>query len=238
MGKEEVYFMPPIFKSTEGIVLRVIPFRDYDLILSLFTRDAGLIKVFYKGSRSKRRSAQGMCIPLTKVEVVYREKEGEIFNCHEMTLIEPFTFLRKELLHLEAACDCLNAILASQLVGKAAPQLYALLCFYLQKMPQTTHPWILPTSFRLKLLKHEGLIVFPFRCYECQELLQTQAFTRGSEGWCAIHRPGGCLVWEQEELQMLDLLVSCQNFREIRDQEIALGLQRKIAAFFDACVKR
>ena len=107
--------MSQVFQCTEGVILRVIPFRDYDQILSLFTSDAGLIKVIYKGSRSKRRRGQGLYMPLTQVEVIYCEKQGEIFSCHEMVCIESFTFLRKELVFLEVACDLLQVILTSQL---------------------------------------------------------------------------------------------------------------------------
>ncbi len=229
--------MTQVFHSTEGVILRVIPFRDYDQILSIFTADAGLIKVLYKGSRGKRQRGQGMTIPLTKVEVIYREKRGEIFSCHEMTLLDSFSFLRKKLLDLEVACDLVQALLASQFLGKSATQLYALLCFYLVKIPHTVNPWILATSFRLKLLKHDGLIAFPFRCCECWQSLQGLAFTRDSESWCPNHQPVGSLIWEQAELQLLYRLATCQSYREICSNEISLGLQNKMMAFFDACVK-
>jgi DNA repair protein RecO (recombination protein O) len=226
------------FQLTEGIILRAIPFRDYDQILSIFTADAGLIKVLYKGSRSKCLGVQGLGTPLTRVEVIYRETRGEIFSCHEMTLLDSFSFLRKKWLNLEVACDLLQVLLASQFVGKAAVRLYALLCFYLEKIPHTLNPWILAMSFRLKLLKHDGLMSFPFLCCECHQPLQALAFTRDSENWCLNHQPIGSLIWEQAELQLLYRLATCQSYQEIRSSEISLGLQNKVIAFFDACVKK
>jgi DNA repair protein RecO (recombination protein O) len=226
------------WQHTEGIILREIPFQDYDQILTLFTSDAGMIKVLYKGSRSKRRGVQGLCIPLTKVEIVYREKSGEIFGCQEMTLVDSYSLLRKKLLHLNVACDLLQVILASQLVGKTAPQLYTLLSFFLEKIPQTAHPWTLATSFRLKLLRHDGLAPFPFICSECGQLLQTVAYTYASEGWCVKHQPAGCRVWEQSELQHIYRLAVCQSYREICADEISSELQNKVEDFFEACVKR
>lgn len=226
------------FQHTEGVILRVIPFRDYDQILTLFTQDVGIIKVIYKGSRSKRRGVQGLCSPLAKVEVIYREKRGEIFSCQEMALINPFSPLRKELHHLEVACDLLQVILASQLVGKAAPQLYALLCFYFEKIPQTLNPWTLALSFRLKLLRHDGLVAFPLVCSECRQILETDAYTYESEGWCLNHQPLGSQVWRQDELQKIYRLANCQSFREISEERISFELQNKVAAFFEACLRR
>lgn len=228
--------MPQIFQTTEAIVLRVIPFRDYDQILFLFT-ERGLIKVIEKGGRSKSRGKQGLCTPLTRVEVIYSEKQGEIFNCHEMTLLDAFSFLRKELLFLEVACDLVQAILASQLIGKEAPRLYALLLLYLKKIPQTACPWILASSFRLKLLKHDGLTSFPFPCFECRRILEEEAFIRGDECWCAHHRPSGSQAWAAMELQMLYQLATCQNYREISQHDISQRMQNQIRIFFDACIK-
>ncbi len=203
--------MPQPFQSTDGIILRVIPFRDYDQILTLFTQDAGMIKVIYKGSRSKRRGVQGLCIPLTKVEVIYQERNSEIFNCHEMALVDSYHTLRQKLIDLEVACDLLQTIAGSQLLGKAAPQLYALLCFYLERIPQTPNPWILAMSFRLKLLKHEGVIAFPLMCSECGRVLVKSAYARETDWRCGDHQMAGSVLWEEEELQVMDRLTTCQK---------------------------
>lgn len=226
--------MSKTFLSTQGIILKAIPFRDSDQILSLFTLDAGLIKVLCKGSRSKRQVKRGFYNPLTGVEIVYCEKRGEIFSCHEMNCVESFSYLRKELLFLEVACDLLKVILASQYVGKAAPQLYALLCFYLKKIPQAVNPWILATSFRLKLLNHDGLIAFPWICSECQTVLDCEAFTRNGESWCANHKPLRSQSWDTQELQALYQLATSQSYREISSYEISHSLQNKVINFFDA----
>lgn len=225
------------FQHTEGIILRTIPFRDYDQIITLFTPHVGILKVLYKGGRSQRRGAQGSCLPLTQVEVVYREKKGEIFACQEITLMNSFAFLRKELPHLQAACELLQVVLASQLTGKAAPALYALLCFYLEKIPCTLNPWTLTTSFRLKLLRYEGLIAFPFVCSECQQLLHTVAYTCESEAWCMDHRPRESQIWEPRELEQIYRLTICQSYREISKENISLELQKKAVNFFDACLR-
>ncbi len=226
------------FQRTEGLVLRVIPFRDYDQILTLFTPNAGMIKLIYKGSRSKRRSAQGSCIPLTKVEAIYQEKKGEIFSCHELTLQNSYLFLRKELSHLEVACDLLQVLFSSQLVGKAAPRLYELICFYLNKIPQIFNPWVLSLSFRLKLLKHDGLTAFPLVCSECQQLLLAEAYIGESESWCREHYPLSSQHWKQHELEQLYRLAICQSYQEIKLEQVSLEMKNKVFDFFENCLKR
>jgi DNA repair protein RecO (recombination protein O) len=225
------------FQRTEGIILRVIPFRDYDQILTLFTPEAGIIKVIYKGSRSRRRGVQGLCLPLVKVEMVYRENRGEIFNCQEIGLLDSFSFLRKDLLYIEVACDLLHVIQSSQLAGKAAPQLYALLDFYLKKLPQTVDPWTIAVSFRLKLLRHEGLVAFPFICGECSQLLETAAFICESEGWCFDHQPSGSQFWGENELEQFYRLAISQSYREICAEKVSMDFKAKVERFFLAFLR-
>jgi DNA repair protein RecO (recombination protein O) len=221
------------FHHAEGIILKVVPFRDYDQILTLFTPYEGVIKLFYHGSRSKRRGGQGACIPLTKVEIVYQESRGEMFTCRELRLVESYPFLRDEWLHLETGCDLIHTISVSQLAGKGAPLLYLLLCLYLQKIPHLDDPWVLPISFRLKLLKHDGLVAFPFICTECGELLLTGAYTLESECWCALHQEKGARFWEQCDLELLYRLTNCQSYREICSDQISKAFQSKVIDFFN-----
>ena len=225
------------FQRTEGIILRAIPFRDYDHILTLFTPDAGVMKLLVHGSRSKRRGVQGLCIPLTKVEAVYREKGGEIFSCQEIVLLESYAHLRTELSRLEAACDLLHAVCCSQLEGKPAPCLYALLCFFLERISHALFPTSLAVCFRLKLLKHDGLAAFPFRCSACGQLLLTEAYTRHSEGWCMNHRPSGSSAWSQKSLELIYRFVASQSYREICAEEVSSELHIQVSRFFDHCLR-
>lgn len=228
--------MPHFIQSTEGIILRVIPFQDYHQIVSIFTLGAGLIKVLHKGSRSQRKNGKSPCMPLTKVEVSYYEKKGEIFGCHELNCTDMFSNLRTDLCFLETGCDLLQVILDSQLMGKEAPLLYHLLYTYLKKIPQTANPWLLAASFRLKLLKHDGLIGFPFICNECGNVLYSEIYTRDSESWCAVHRPKQCIEWDATELRVIYRLAESQSFTEISLLDLSPILLAKITLFFTKCL--
>lgn len=225
------------FQQTEGVILRVIPFRDYDQIITLFTQDIGILKVLFKGSRSKRRGVQGICLPLTRVEVVYREKNSEIFACQEMALLESYTGLRKKLNFLNVACDLLQVVAGSQLVGKPAPLLYALLLFYLEKISTISDPWVLAMSFRLKLLKHEGLITYPFFCSICRHDLWSEGYQEEGEWWCKEHQQMGSVYWHPEELQLLYQLALCQHYQELSVCQMSTCVQDKMKDFFETCLK-
>lgn len=225
------------YHRTEGIVLRAFPYRDYDQIVSLFTADAGVIKIMCYGSRSQRSKWRSLCLPLTRVEIVYREKLGEIFECSDLTLMDAHSSLKQQFQHMEAACDLLNALHLSQLPGKEAPQLYALLIFYLNKIPLAKDPWTLAMSYRLKLLKHEGIMGYPSICHECQQLLVREAFWLRSEMLCAQHQVPGSLYLSQADLQLIHHLAFSQNYRDLAEVILPDEFKNKVHRLFQECLK-
>lgn len=141
---------------TEGVILQSLDFQDYHQILTVFTRDEGLVKLITKRSYGKRQGT--FTTPLTQAEFIYKAGNAEIFKCQEVSIIHQHLGLRQNLVTLEAACEILKAILLTQLLHATAPQLYALLVLYLTRMPLFEDPHAITASFRLKLLKHEGLL--------------------------------------------------------------------------------
>ena len=225
------------FKQAEGIILRVIPFRDYDQILTLFTHEQGIIKLIYKGSRSKKRGVQGLCIPLTVVDVIYREKRGELFGCQEMTWIDSYQSLRISLPCLEAACDCLQALYFSQLVGKPAPLLYELLRFYLNRMESIQDPWTLALSFRLKLLAYDGLARFPFICSTCFQPLYDGAYLHLTDWGCSEHLNHG-IYWTAEDIQQTYCLALSQSYQQLVEEKVTPEFKEKLINFFNISLQK
>lgn len=223
------------YQQTEGIILRALSYRDYDQILTLFTADAGIIKVICYGSRRQRSKWRGLCQPLTRVEIVYREKQGEIFECRDIALLDSLTSLKQEYCRMEAACDLLQALGFSQMPGKEAPQLYALLIFLLKKIPHLADPWISAVCFRLKLLKHEGLLACPFVCSDCEEPLLCDAFCLQAEAHCSLHQVPGAVHFSSNELQAIYQLAACRSLSELADFTLPLGFKDKVCRFFQDC---
>ncbi len=69
---------------SEGIVTQVVPFKDYDQIVTVFTPQHGLIKVFVKNAARRGRQNNKSCTPLTRVELSWTEGKGEMGKCEEV----------------------------------------------------------------------------------------------------------------------------------------------------------
>lgn len=188
---------------TEGIILQNTPYRNDDQILTLFTADQGLLKLFCNKSNSRGQRYT----PLMKVEIVYREKKSEIFACEEISLLQSNLQLRNELSHLQVGCEMIRAINKSQVVGRSAPLLYQLMVYYLDKISHVEDPWILDASFKLKILNHEGLLAVGFQS------LDRNRFTT-------------------DEADLLFVLAYTQSYQQLAQMTLPIHLKAEINSFF------
>jgi DNA repair protein RecO (recombination protein O) len=82
-------------KESEAIVLRTYPFREADLLVTLFTRNEGKIRGAARAAKKSRRRFGGALEPLTYVKVTWEDRE------------------RQELSRLDA-CEVLDSPLTSE----------------------------------------------------------------------------------------------------------------------------
>lgn len=82
-------------KESEAIVLRTYPFRESDLLVTLFTRLEGKVRGVARAAKKSRRRFGGALEPLTYIKVAYEDHE------------------RQELARLDS-CEVLESPLASE----------------------------------------------------------------------------------------------------------------------------
>lgn len=82
-------------KESEALVLRTYPFRESDLLVTLFTRTEGKVRGVARAAKKSRRRFGGALEPLTYVKVTYEDRE------------------RQELARLDA-CEVIDSPLASE----------------------------------------------------------------------------------------------------------------------------
>lgn len=84
-----------MLKESEAIVLRTYPFRESDLLVTLFTRNEGKVRGVARAAKKSRRRFGGALEPLTYVKVTYEDRE------------------RQELVRLDA-CEVIESPLTSE----------------------------------------------------------------------------------------------------------------------------
>jgi len=64
-------------KESEAIVLRTYPFRESDLLVTLFTRMEGKVRGVARAAKKSRRRFGGALEPLTYIKVSYEDRERQ-----------------------------------------------------------------------------------------------------------------------------------------------------------------
>lgn len=222
--------------KTEGIITHAIPFRNYDCILTVFTPMEGLVKLFFRGAySSKKGKGSGTTTPLSVVEIVYIKGRGDLDSCVEISVINHNLALRHRLSTLENACEILQTISRTQQPGKAAPELYQLLIAYLNKLPLVSDPLVITSSFRLKLLRYEGLLPQFSHCCVCTTALR-DTWIHENEAFCLEHTPSEALSFTQNERGFMEHLAFCRDFTLFAGLNITALLSKKITSLFDSSI--
>lgn len=188
-------------------MLRGLPFQDYDRILTAFSPHAGLMTLIIKGANKPQSVAFPINL-LTRAEFVYTKSKSDMFKCVEAHIIDLHLCVREHLVRMEAACDMAQAVLHTQMPQAASPALYDLMVRYLKHIDQIGDPHVLAASFRLKVLRHEGL-------FDMQQ----------DNG--AFH---------EDEFMTVAQLAHCRTFAQLSEIALTADLKGKIDTFFKAKV--
>lgn len=143
-------------EHSKAIVLRSIPFKDNQKILSLFSEHFGLISLLVKGISPKKPSTNSLCELFCEAEFIFSRGNSDLKKFQDGSLLNLHLPLRNKLSYLKTASSMTHALLKSQMPETPAPHLYALLSSFLKQIPSFESQETLLGCFYLKLLKHEG----------------------------------------------------------------------------------
>ncbi len=138
------------YQSSEGILLRAIPFRDFDAILTLFTPE-GKVNMIKKGWQNR-------ISPLTHVDFTCFAGRSDLLNCRSLSVLNPYLSLRKDLATLEAACEMAKAASDFSVPDQNYKETFQQLLKCFAGLPKANDPQTLVSWFRLYILESEGLL--------------------------------------------------------------------------------
>ena len=85
-----------MYLKTQGLVLRVTEYRDSDAMLSVLTRDRGLMSFKARGVRSRRSQLKPACQLLAYSEFTLLERQG-YYTVSEAVCLEMFQSMRDDI---------------------------------------------------------------------------------------------------------------------------------------------
>ena len=219
-------------KITEGLILSTLNFRDYDQILTVFTKNLGLIKMIVPRANSRRSQKGTSFNPFVIGEFIYSEQRNSMLRCHEISIVNYQLKLRERLEWLKISAQILHLIQKTQLEAKPTPLLYQLTVTYLENIPLFFCLKTLYVSFYLKTLIHEGLYPLNLHCSACDTPLQN-SFIYQQNPFCAVHAPPLAIFFELNELLLFSQIAHCRSFKKLGMYAMSSSLYEKFLKAFE-----
>ncbi|MFI5333630.1 MAG: DNA repair protein RecO [Chlamydiales bacterium] len=196
-------------EATEGIVLKSLDYKENQRIITVFSKDFGVISLIVKGVSRSSLQKLAITTPLCQAEFHFTRGKSDLFRLSECAVVCDHLPLRNQLSHLQAAGVMAQAILKFQLPCKPTPLLYALFERYLKQLPGFPNPLPLTSSFLLKMLHLEGLL--------------------------SLERPLPHFTSSEQDL--LTTLVESRSFTKVGQQPVTPSFAQKVYDHFTRCME-
>ena len=190
-----------ITHQAEAIVLRTWPIHEADLIVSLFTREQGVIKGVAKAAARSRRRFGGALEPMTHVRASFAERPKQ-----DLVRLDSFEIVNSPLSHpvdyARAAALAFYAEVIEDTLPEQDPQdaIFRLLLAALEHT-RVDGVWLPVTYFALWMTRLLGWLPDLTRCVQCgAPIAQAPAFFNPSlDGLvCAEHKRGSSYALSPE----------------------------------------
>lgn len=186
-----------IQRQGEAIVLRVWPFQEADLLVSLFTREQGRIKGVARHALRSRRRFGGALEPMTYVRASYAERPRQ-----ELVRLDGFEILSSPLSRPIDYARTAALQLVAEVVEEALPEgacedaVFRLVLAVLEEI-QVGRVWLPVTYFALWMSRLMGWMPELARCAVCGADVRGGAvwYSATSDGvTCGDDRRGGSVA--------------------------------------------
>jgi len=157
--------------KAEGIVLRSMKMGETSKLVTLFTREHGVLKAIAKGSRTSKSRFGAALEPLSVIQIVYYHKESrELQLLSAADIVETFPNLPADAERWGYACACGELVLRTHPGAEATPKLYPILLDTLRTLNAPGNDGrVCFWALELKLFGVFGVAPNLRRCLECEK---------------------------------------------------------------------
>ncbi len=159
--------------SNPAILLRRIEFGDYDLIVTLFTRQQGKVSAIAKSAKKSVKRFAGVLEPFSRLNVVLAQGRGKGMPVlQEASLEDPFFKIREDIVKTAYASYWSELIYTWMAEGEPQDPLYELTRHVLAELNRGQTPVeVLSILFQMRFLSLAGFRPNFDHCHACKTCL-------------------------------------------------------------------
>lgn len=164
--------------TTDAIVLHASPLFEKDLLIELFTREFGRIKVFAKYAQSKKPRFGGQLNTLNLIQTMLIKKRSA-FYLGQTKVVNCFPELKKKYSKMNLAYQFLHVIRAVTQLGQENMELFEALVQYLSILDQEIQVElnVFKLDFYKQVLHIEGVMTHSAKFNEHDIIKMIESYT-------------------------------------------------------------
>lgn len=152
--------------EVEGIVVSETNYSETSKVLNVMTKEQGLIGIISKGCRNIKSPLRSVSTKLTYGKFIIYYKEGKLSTLKEVTIINPFKNLKKDIAKISYASYLLE--LGEQVLKQNKNEkIFTLLIDALIKIDEGYDPLVILNILELKYLDYLGIMPIIDSCASC-----------------------------------------------------------------------
>jgi DNA repair protein RecO (recombination protein O) len=156
------------YHKADAVVLGRRDYSETSLILTLLTRETGVLRGIAKGARRPKSLFDAGLEPFVRCSLVFLDRRTRgLALLTEAAVLETFAGLRASLVRMQAAWFAAELLSALCEEGDPVPSLYGLLIEYLGTVAQAEATAALVLAFALQVLTEQGYRPQLDRCVGC-----------------------------------------------------------------------
>ncbi|SDH48043.1 DNA replication and repair protein RecO [Alteribacillus persepolensis] len=178
-----------MLEKAEGIVLRTIAYGENNVILRIYTREAGKISVMARGAKKPKNKLSAAAQPFVYGMFLYYKGSG-MSTLSQGDNIDSFRIIRDDI--VKTAYASYMSELLDKLTDEKErnPYLFELFLQLLQKMNEDDDPEVLTRIFETKMMQQAGITPELNQCVRCKRKEGTFSFSVKEAGFLCHHCKG------------------------------------------------
>ncbi len=155
-----------MIEKVEGIIIGERAYSETSKILSILTKEYGIISCIAKGSRTLKSELRSVTDKMTYGLFHMHYKEGKLSTLVSVDIIDPFRNIKKDIVKISYASFVLE--LSEQVMKQNQnEEIYHLLIATLKKMDEGFDSFVLTNILELKYLEYLGVMPILDACSVC-----------------------------------------------------------------------
>lgn len=220
-----------MIEKIEGIIIGERAYSETSKIISILTKDYGIISCIAKGSRTLKSELRSVTTKMTYGLFHMHYKEGKLSTLVGVDIINPLKQIKKDIVKISYASFLLE--LAEQVMKQnQQEEIYNLLVSTLKKIEEGFDPFVLTNILELKYLEYLGVMPIIDACSVCGSKNSIATLSSDKGGYVCNHCLTGEKIVSEKTIKLIRMFYYV-DIDKITNLEINESIKKEINTFLE-----